>query len=134
MPRYPTGRASSVVPVVKSAGVMQVWALKHDTSAGRLPFGASSRNTATAGSVASTAPAAMTPERPELAASTSRSMVAATSADVKSVPSCHLTPWRRLNVHMSPVSLGSQDSARPGAMSPSGPSVARNSNDWAHNP
>ena len=39
------------------------------------------------------------------------------------MPSCHLTPWRRLNVHTVPSSLGSHDSARPGASSPSSPSV-----------
>ena len=42
--------------------------------------------------------------------------MAATSAEVKSLPSCHLTPWRSWNVHTLPSSLGSHDSARPGAM------------------
>ena len=125
---------SSVVPVVKLAGVMHVWALKHETRAGRLPFGAARLNTATAGSVASTAPASMTPARPELAASTRRSIVAATSADVNGEPSCQVTPWRNWNVQTSAVSLGSHDSARPGAIWPSSPSVARNSNDWAQMP
>ncbi len=79
-----------------------------------MPLGPVRVNTATLGSEESTAPSSMTPLRPELPAATRRSMVAATSADVKSDPSCHLTPWRRLNVHTLPSSLGLQLSARPG--------------------
>ena len=60
--------------------------------------------------------------------------MAATSADVKSLPSCHFTPWRSWNVQTVPSSLGSHDSARPGASSPSSPSVVRNSKHWAISP
>ena len=44
-----------------------------------------------------------------------RSMVATTSADVKSLPSCHFTPLRSLKVHSLPSALGSHDSASIGA-------------------
>ena len=57
-------------------------------------------------------------------------MVAATSADVKSVPSCHLTPLRSSKVHSLPSALGVHFSARPGAMSLS-PRVVRYSKLWA---
>ena len=72
---------------------------------------------------------------PELPAATRRSIVATTSADVNSLPSCHLTPERSLKVQTLLSSFGVQLSARPGAMSVAfGASVHRNSNDCAVRP
>src|SRR5689334_11033315 len=73
----------------------------------------------------------MTPLSPEFPASTSRSIVATTSSAVKGVPSCHVTPWRRLKVQMLLSAFGDHFSARPGAMSDASLLRAhRNSNDW----
>ena len=72
---------------------------------------------------------------PELPAATRRSIVATTSADVKSVPSCHFTPCRRSNVQTVLSEFGVHFRARPGAMSLAfEASVHRNSNDWAVTP
>ncbi|CAB4691638.1 unannotated protein [freshwater metagenome] len=46
--------------------------------------------------------------------SAKRSIVATTSAEVKSLPSCHLTPLRRLKVQTLPSSFGFHDSANIG--------------------
>ncbi len=61
-----------------------------------------------------------------------RSIVAATSAEVNSVPFCHMTPWRSWNVHTDPSSFGDHDDARPvsAEMLPSSPSPTRCSKLW----
>ena len=83
-------------------------------------------------SVATADPAVMTPLRPELPALTRRSIVATTSADVNGEPSCHVTFWRKLNVHTLRVESGFHERARPGAMSMAlGARVHRNSKDCA---
>src|SRR3954452_5183035 len=52
-----------------------------------------------------------------------RSIVATTSADVNGVPSCHFTPWRRLNVHTLPSAFGAHFSASIGRTSPASAST-----------
>jgi hypothetical protein len=114
---------------------MSVWALNTDTRYGKFPLPPARLKVTVFASVATAPPGSRTPFRPELPAATSRSIVATTSADEKSLPSCHLTPCRSLNVQTVPSVFGSQDSARPGAMSePALSSVHRNSKHWAVTP
>jgi len=108
--------------------------LKTDTRYGKLPFALARLNVTVFGSVATAPPAGRTPFSPELPAFTRRSIVATTSAEVKSDPSCHFTPWRRSNVQVLPVASGVHLVARPGTMltsEPLGSAVHRNSNDAA---
>src|SRR5215213_2651554 len=116
---------------------MSVWALKTETRYGKLPFALARLKVTVLGSVATAPPAGRTPLSPELPAFTRRSIVATTSADVKSLPSCHLTPLRRLKVQTLPVASGVHFSASPGTMltsEPLGSAVHRNSNDAAVTP
>ena len=80
------GRALDV-----AAGVISDWALKTDTRYGKLPL-ALTRFKVTVGVDRHVEPLSRTPLMPELPAATRRSIVATTSSDVKSVPSCHFTP------------------------------------------
>ena len=112
--------------------MISVWALNTETRYGKFPFAPSRVKVTVLSSVATVEPLSMTPFRPELPAVTRRSIVATTSLAVNGVPSCHVTPWRRLKVQTVSASLDDHFSARPGAMSLAfGASVHRNSNDWA---
>src|SRR6476469_3072072 len=114
---------------------MTLWALKTDTRYGKLPFALTSVNSTVFGSTALADLSSMTPFRPALPAATRRPIVATTSSAVKSLPSCHLTFLRRLNVQTLLSPLGVHFSASPGPMSfVWGSSAARNSNDWATSP
>src|SRR4051795_7594890 len=74
----------------------------------------------------------MTPLIAAVPAATIRSIVATTSSAVKSVPSCHFTPLRRLKTQTELSAFGVHFSARPGAMFvASGARVHRNSKLWA---
>ena len=86
---------------------------------GKLPFGASSSNTTVDSSVAWAPPLESTPVKAESAlepvsGSACRLNVAATSSAVIGLPSWKFTPWRILNVHCVPSSLGFQLSASRG--------------------
>src|SRR3954471_13051124 len=128
----PAGTLSSVVPATYALGVISVCALKTDTRYGKLPFALRSLNTTVFASLAVAPPGPRTPLRPELPAATRRSIVATTSSAVNGDPSCHLTFWRRSNVHSVPSVLGVHFSASPGPMSTRlfGVSAHRNSKDW----
>src|SRR3954464_13893375 len=95
---------------------MRGWALKTDTRYGKLPFAWASLNVTVFGSVATAEPLAMTPLIAAVPAVTIRSIVATTSSAVKSEPSCHFTPLRRLNTQTELSAFGVHFSARPGAM------------------
>src|SRR3954469_4585934 len=111
---------------------MSDWALKTDTRYGKLPFAWASLNVTVFGSVATAEPLAMTPLIAAVPAATIRSIVATTSSALKSFPSCHLTPLRRLNTHSELSAFGVHFSASPGAMFvASGARVHRNSKLWA---
>src|SRR5438093_5917206 len=131
----PFGFASRVVPVANAVGVISDWALNTDTRYGKLPLAPARVNVTVFGSVATTEPVVMTPLRPALPAAISRSIVATTSAAVNGVPSCQVTPFRRLNVQTVLSAFGVHFSARPGAMSVAFAfRVHRNSKDWAATP
>ena len=71
-----------------------------------MPLPPASVNVDVFGSLGDRAARPRTPLRPELPAATRRSIVATTSSEVNAAPSCHLTPWRSLNVQTLPSSLG----------------------------
>src|SRR3954452_13838283 len=111
---------------------MSDWALKTDTRYGKLPFAWARLNVTVFGSVATADPLAMTPLIAAVPAVTIRSIVATTSSAVKSEPSCHFTPLRRLKTQTELSAFGVHFSARPGAMLvASGARVQRNSKLWA---
>ena len=116
--------------------MITVWALKTETRYGKLPFAPASVNTTVLASVATAPPGSRTPLRPELPAATRRSIVATTSSAVKAMPSCHLTPWRSLNVQTVPSAFGVHLSGQAGRDVDEvvGSSVHRNSNDCATMP
>src|SRR3954452_2287795 len=111
---------------------MSDWALKTDTRYGKLPFAWARLNVTVFGSVATADPFAMTPLIAAVPAVPIRSIVATTSSAVKSEPSCHFTPLRRLKTQTELSAFGVHFSASPGAMFvASGASVHRNSKLWA---
>ena len=79
-----------------------------DTRYGKSAYGRSRWNTIVSGAVLSTWPRESTPEKAESAAdpifgSSMRSNEVTMSSFVNGLPSCHLTPWRIVNVHVSGV-------------------------------
>jgi hypothetical protein len=93
--------------------------LNADTRYGKSPYGRSRWKMTVCSSTFSTLPLESTPAKADSAAeptlgSVMRSNEATTSSTVNGVPSCHLTPWRIVNVQESGVEPATHLVARRG--------------------